>query len=68
MIFFNERFVAARYEETCYKQDTFTYFLVCKGLSINDVGVARGTVFQEVRVWAGFKTDEFGEEKLGGLP
>ena len=30
--------------------------------------VARGTVFQEIRPWAGFKTGDFVIEKLGGLP
>ena len=44
----------------------FTYFLVCEGLSTDDVGVARGTVFREIRPWAGFKTDDFVKEKLGG--
>ena len=43
-------------------------FLVCKGPSNDDVGVARGTVFQEVRPGPGFKTDDFVKEKLGGLP
>ena len=43
-------------------------FLFAKGLSHNDVGVARGTVFQGVRPGAGFKTGDFVEEKLGGLP
>ena len=44
------------------------HFLVCKGLSNDDVGVARGTVFQEIRPIAGFKTGGFAKEKLGGLP
>ena len=44
------------------------YFLVCKGLTIDDVRVARGTVFQEIRPGAGFETGHFVEEKLGGLP
>ena len=30
-------------------------------------GLARGTVHQEVRPGAGFKTGDFGEQKLGGL-
>ena len=38
------------------------------GLSNNDVGVARDTVFQEVRPGAGFKTGDFVKEMLGGLP
>ena len=32
------------------------------------VGVAKGTVFQETRLGAGFKTSDFVEEKLGALP
>ena len=44
------------------------FFLVCKGLSNDDVGVARGTIFQEIRPGAGFKTGDFVKEKLGGLP
>ena len=27
--------------------------------------VSRGTVFQEIRPWVGFKTDDFVKEKLG---
>ena len=43
-------------------------FMICKGRSNDDVGVARGvTVFQEVRRGAGFKTGDFVKEKLGGL-
>ena len=30
------------------------------------VGVARGTVLQEIRPGAGFKTGDFVKEKLGG--
>ena len=46
----------------------FAYFLVLhEGLSNDDVGVARGTVFQEIRPGAGFKTGDFGKDKLGGL-
>ena len=43
------------------------YFLVCKERLNDDVGVARGTVFQASRSGAGFKTDDFVKEKLGGL-
>ena len=35
------------------------YFLVCKGLSIDDVGVSRDIVFQEIRSGAGFETGDF---------
>ena len=45
------------------------YFLVvCKGLSIDDVGVSRDTVFQEIWHGVGFETADFVKEKLGGLP
>ena len=44
------------------------YFVAREGLSTDDVGVARGTVFQEIRPWAGFKTGDFVQNKLGGLP
>ena len=42
------------------------YYLLCRELS-NDgvVGVARGTVFPELRRGAGFKTGDFVKEKLG---
>ena len=43
-------------------------FLACKGLSIDDVGVSRNTVFQEIRPRAGFETGDFVKGKLGGLP
>ena len=48
------------------------YLLVCKGLLVlvvvlsNDgVAVARGTIFQEMRPGAVFKTGDFVKEKLG---
>ena len=40
---------------------------MCKGLTIDNVGVSRDTVFLEMRPGAGFETDDFVEEKLGGL-
>ena len=43
-------------------------FLLCKGLSNDDVGVARGTVLQEVRPGIGFESGDFFEEKWGGVP
>ena len=46
----------------------FTCFLVREGLSTDVIGVAKGTVFQEVRTWTSFKTDHFDKYKLGGLP
>ena len=42
------------------------YFLVCRGPSIDDVGVLRDIVFQEIRPGAGFETGDFGKEKIGG--
>ena len=42
------------------------FFLACKGLSIDDVGVAKGIVFQEIRPGAGFKAGDFVQEKLRG--
>ena len=44
------------------------YFLVCKGLSVDDVGVSRDAAFQEIWPGAGFETGEVVKEKLGGLP
>ena len=41
------------------------YLLGCLGLSNDDIEMARGTVFQEIRPGAGFKTDDFVKEKLG---
>ena len=65
---FNEHFMAARHEEACYEKSICIYYLVCGGLSIDDVGVSRDTVLQEMRPGAGFKTGDFVKEKLGGLP
>ena len=42
-------------------KDYFYYYL----LSNDDVGVARGTVSQEIRWGAGLKTGDFVKEKLG---
>ena len=42
------------------------YFLVCKGLSIDDVGVSRETVLQETRPGAGFETADFSLKKSWG--
>ena len=44
------------------------YFLVCKGLSVDDVGVSRDTTFLQIRSGAGYETGDFVKEKLGGLP
>ena len=50
--------MAARHlvKDTFEKSITYVHFLVCKGLSIDDVGVSRDTVFQEIRPGAGFAT------------
>ena len=54
---------------TIEKKSVHTIFLVCKGLTIDDVGgVSRDTVFQEIRPGAGFETGDFAGETLGGLP
>ena len=48
------------------------YVLVCKGLWKDGAWVAWGTVFQEMRPGAGFKTGDFVKENIymymGGLP
>ena len=43
-----------------------TYFLVCRGVSIDGVGVSRDTVFQEIRPGAGFETGDFDKDKSRG--
>ena len=58
--------MAARHEEGCYQVKVSTYFLVCNVPSNKHVGLARGTVFQEVRPGACFQTVDFDNEKLGG--
>ena len=35
---------------------------------MDDVGVSRDTAFRAIQPGAGFKTGNFVEEKLGGLP
>ena len=54
-VFFNESFVGARDEGGCYATNILLHFLDCKQLLIvlsnDDVGVARGTVFQEAGSW-----------------
>ena len=50
------------------KKHPLKHFHACKGLSNDDAGAARGTVFQEVRPGAGFETGDFVKETLGGLP
>ena len=48
------------------KKTTFIYSLACKGLSNDDVGVAMGTVFQEIRPGAGSKTGDFVKKRWRG--
>ena len=49
-ILFNQRFMAARYEDGCIIKAIFRCFHVCKRLSCDDLGVARGSVTQEIRL------------------
>ena len=35
---------------------------------MDDVGVSRDTVFQEIRPGAGYEASDFVKETLGGLP
>ena len=58
--------MAARHEEGRPETHISMDFLVCDGISNDDVGVAKGTVFQALRPGAGFKTGDFVEEKFGG--
>ena len=39
---------------------------MCKGLTIDGVGVSRDTVLQEIQPGADFETDEIAKDKLGG--
>ena len=60
----------SRHEEGCYEKNAFAYFLVCEGVSNDDVGVARvhrisGERYDRMLV---SKTGDFVREKLGGLP
>ena len=56
-------------KEGAIKQIFQHVFLLAKDYRTMRSGwVARGTVFQETRPRAGFKTSDFSKEKLGGLP
>lgn len=59
--------MAGRHEEGCH-EGTISKFLACKKPSNDDVGLARCTVFNEIRTGAGFQTDDIANEKLGELP
>ena len=58
--------MAARDGERRYEKTAFVYFLVCKRLASHNVGVARGTIFREIRSIARFQTSDFVTEKFGG--
>ena len=57
-ILFNERFMGARHEKGCYEISSSHIFHACKGLSNDDVGAARGNVFQKIRPGSGGATAE----------
>ena len=59
--------MSARHEEGYYEKHII-YFLVCKGLSKDEGGVARSTIIEEKRPVAGFKTGDLVKERSGGLP
>ena len=50
------------------KNNIFKYFAVWYALSNYDIGVARGTVFREIRPAECLKNGFFDEEMLEGLP
>ena len=54
--------MAAPQDERFDEKTIFTYFLFREGLSNHDVGVARGSLFQETWPGAGFKPGDFLEE------
>ena len=63
--------MASRREEGCYDHNIFKSCIVWKELlllSNYDVGVARGTILQEIRPGTGFKNGDFVQENKGGLP
>ena len=60
--------MAAGHEEGRYEKNILKHFHACKGLSNDDVGATRDTVFREIRPGAGFETGDFVQEKLGVLP
>ena len=41
---------------------------MCKGLTVDGVGVSKDTVLQEIRPGGGFETGDIAQEKLGKLP
>ena len=65
-IFVNERFMVARHDEGCYEKKNFIRIYVFLFVLNGNVGVARSTVFEEIRPGAGFKTSDFVKELLAG--
>ena len=63
---FIERFMAARHKEGYNSNQRIHIFLLCKGLSIDNVVVSRDTLFHEIRPGADFETGDFVFSKLGG--
>ena len=53
--FLSRCFMSARHEAGPHKKSIYTYLVVCKGLSNDGVGVAKGAVRQETRPRAGLK-------------
>ena len=58
--------MAARQEEGRYETQVFACVLVCKGISNGDVGVAKGTVFEDMRPGVGFKPAISFKKSWGG--
>ena len=62
--------MTARYKEGyTIERKVSIYFLVCKGLTIDDVGegVEEHRISGKIRPGAGFETADFVKETLGGL-
>ena len=60
--FFNERFHGCSTQGRMLLKEKYPhtkYFLVCKGLTIDDLGVSRDTEFQEIRPGAWFRNRRF---------
>ena len=51
--------MAVPHDKKLNEKTIFPYFLVCEGLSNDDFGLARGSIFKEIWPGAGFKTGEF---------
>ena len=71
MVFFNERFTAARHEEACYKKKLYNFELrscLQRTIGLPRTGGKGHRISGDIRPGVGFKTDGFVEEKLRGLP